>query len=67
MINPPSILKMRVERDEAAWLEFMFEFKSQSNQAYADWVMKVLAKCIKQNREGRHQKSRRDIKDLVSA
>lgn len=43
MINPQSILRMRVERKEGAWSELRFESKAQSNQAYADWVTEVLS------------------------
>lgn len=43
MINPRSILWMRVERNVAAWSKLRFELKDQSTQAYGDWVIKVLA------------------------
>lgn len=43
MINHRFILRMRVEWKEAAWSELRFESEAQSNQAYVDWMTKILS------------------------
>lgn len=43
MINPRSILRMRIQRNvEAAWADIRFETKIQSTQIYKDWATEVL-------------------------
>lgn len=37
-INPWSLLRMRAEKPEAAWLTICFESTSQSSQLYDFWV-----------------------------
>lgn len=37
IMNPRTILRMRVKRKEVAWLELQFESKAQSHQSYSDW------------------------------
>lgn len=43
MINPRSILRMRIQKIKAAWMELRFESKAQSTEAYRKWVKEVLS------------------------
>lgn len=43
VINPRSMLRMRVKQAEIAWTEFRFESKVQSHQSYNVWVQKIMA------------------------
>lgn len=43
LINPQSLLRMGVEKAEAACLVICFESKSGSSQSYDAWVKKVMA------------------------
>lgn len=43
LINPPSIQRMRVEKDEVAWTEIYFESKLQCHQTNDARLRKVMA------------------------
>lgn len=41
--NPRSILRIRIQGNEAAWTEIKFESKSQSTKTYKKWMTEVLS------------------------
>lgn len=43
MLNPRSILLMRVERAEVPWRDLRFKSKLQSHQSFDKWVTKVMS------------------------
>lgn len=44
MVEPRSILRMRVEKGKFCWSDIDFEAKSQTNPAFAQWAGDLMAK-----------------------
>lgn len=44
MVEPRSILRMRIEKGEFCWVDIDFEANSQTNPAFAQWASDLMAK-----------------------
>lgn len=44
MVEPRSILRIKVEKGELCWSDINFEAKSQTNPAFAQWASDLMAK-----------------------
>lgn len=42
-IDPRSVLRMRIQRNEAAWANIRFESKIQTTKIYKEWAIEVLS------------------------
>lgn len=42
LINPQSILKMRVEKAVLLWSNLIFDLKTHTNQLFGVWCLKVM-------------------------
>lgn len=42
IVDPRSILRMRIEKVEVPWSDLRFETKAQSHRSYDAWVRKLL-------------------------
>lgn len=43
LVNPRSILRIKVERTKVCWIELRFEAKSEGNVTFANWAPALLA------------------------